>query len=92
MSEKPASEEFAEEPEEIAGDLDLEVETDVDLDKAIRALDVGKQRGQKAADPAWRKLERMREERATREMIKDFEDYDVGPDATGLRPRPPRHA
>ncbi len=87
MNEKPESEEFDDdEPEELAG-----VE-DVDVDKVIRDLDVSKKRGQKAADPAWRKLERMREERATREMIKDFDDYDIGPDGPGRRPRPSRHA
>jgi hypothetical protein len=91
MSEKPESEELVdEEPDEIAGDDDVGEDTEVI--KVLQALDVSKKRGQKADDPAWRKLERMREERATREMIKDFEDYDIGPDASGSRPRPPRHA
>jgi hypothetical protein len=87
MNEKPESEEFDDdEPEELT-----EVE-DVDVDKVIRDLDVSKKRGQKAGDPAWRKLERMREERATREMIKDFDDYDIGAEGPGGRPRPARHA
>lgn len=91
MSEKPESEELIdEEPDEIAGDVDVEEDTEVN--KVLQALDVSKKRGEKADDPAWRKLERMREERATREMIKDFDDYDIGPDASGVRPRPPRHA
>lgn len=78
MSEKPETEEFDdEEPEEISG------EDDVDVDKAIRDLDVAKKRAQQSGDPAWRRLERMREERDTREMIKDFEDYEIG-----LEPKP----
>lgn len=86
MSEKPETEEFDdEEPEEISGD------DDVDVDKVIRDLDVVKKRAQQSGDPAWRRLERMREERDTREMIKDFEDYDIGLEPKP-RNRPLRHA
>lgn len=93
MSAKPESEELVDEdPDEIAGDDDVGGDTEV-IDtlviKALQSLDTGKKSGQKVDDPAWRKLERMREERATREMIKDFEDYDIGPETT--RSRPPRH-
>ncbi len=90
MSQKPESEELVdEEPDEITGDDDVGGDTEV-IDtlvlKTLQSLDTSKNRGQKVEDPAWRKLERMREERATREMIKDFDDYDIGPESTGSRP------
>ena len=44
------------------------------------ALDVGAPKG---AEPAWRKLERMMEQKRTSELLSDFDDYDVGD-----RPRP----
>jgi hypothetical protein len=88
MSEKPETDDFDdEEPEELTAEVEV-----LDVDKVMRALDAGKKRGQKVADPAWRKLERMREERATREMIKDFEDYEIGLDSASPRPRTHRHA
>ena len=29
-------------------------------------------------DPAWRRLERLREDKHFAELISDFEDYDIG--------------
>ena len=76
MSEKPESEEFEDEEadEPVAGD------TDVDLDQVIKDLDMAKRRGQKAGDPAWRRLERLLEDKHTAELTSDFEDYDIGVD------------
>jgi len=76
MSEKPESDEFEdEEPDEpVVG------ETDVDLDQVIKDLDMAKRRGQKAGDPAWRRLERLLEDKRTAELTSDFEDYDIGTD------------
>jgi hypothetical protein len=76
MSEKPESEEFEdEEPGEPAvGDAD------VDLDQVIKDLDLAKRRGQKAGDPAWRRLERLLEDKRTAELTSDFDDYDIGLD------------
>ena len=76
MSEKSESDEFeSEEDDEPAPE-----EGDVDLDQVIKDLDLAKRRGQRAGDPAWRRLERLLEEKRTAELTSDFEDYDVGGD------------
>ena len=74
MSEKPESDEFEDEEadEPVVGDAD------VDLDQVIKDLDMAKRRGQKAGDPAWRRLERLLEDKRTAELTSDFEDYDIG--------------
>jgi hypothetical protein len=91
MSEKPESDEYEDEEAEepVVGD------TDVDLDQVIKDLDMAKRRGQKAGDPAWRRLERLLEEKRTAELTSDFEDYDIGvdDDEEGASPKhghPPR--
>jgi hypothetical protein len=38
------------------------------------------------AEPAWRKLERLLEQKRTSELLSDFDDYDIGDG------RPPRKA
>ena len=88
MSEKPESDEFEEEdPEEPVGE-----DGDVDLDQVIKDLDLAKRRGQKAGDPAWRRLEKLLEEKKTAELTSDFDDYDVGEDgADGKGRRRSRH-
>ena len=74
MSEKPESDEFDdEEPDDVAESAD-----DVDLDRVIRDLDLAKRRGVKVGEPAWRRLERLLEEKRTAELTSDFEDYDIG--------------
>jgi hypothetical protein len=52
----------------------------------MRDFDPRKRRGARAAavEPAWRKLERIREEKRTAGLLSDFEDYDV--DETGAEP------
>jgi len=76
MSEKPESDEFEDEEadEPVVGDAD------VDLDQVIKDLDIAKRRGQMAGDPAWRRLERLLEDKRTAELTSDFEDYDIGLD------------
>ena len=76
MSEKPESDEFEDEEDDepVSGD------TDVDLDQVIKDLDLAKRRGQKTGDPAWRRLERLLEDKRTAELTSDFEDYDIGVD------------
>jgi hypothetical protein len=32
----------------------------------------------KVGEPAWRRLERIREERQTAEQLSDFDDYEIG--------------
>jgi hypothetical protein len=84
MSEKPESDEFEEEDDvESAAS-----EEDVDLDQINKDLDLAKKRGQKLGDPAWRRLERLREDKRTHELTSDFEDYEIGD--TGLHEGPPK--
>src|SRR5258707_15486169 len=78
MSEKPESEEFEEEDAEDAapgGD-------DVDVDHIMRDVDSQRRRAPKGAEPAWRRLERVMEERRTAELLSDFDDYEIS-DAGG---------
>ena len=75
MSEKPESDEFEDEEDEAPV-----VEGDVDLDQVNKELDLAKRRGQKLGDPAWRRLERIIEEKRTAELTSDFDDYDIGDD------------
>ena|ERR1700755_175642 len=74
MSEKPESDEFEEEDAEEAapgGD-------DLDVDHIMRDVDSARRRAPKGAEPAWRRLERVMEERRTAELLSDFDDYEVG--------------
>jgi hypothetical protein len=89
MSEKPESDEFEDEEadEPVVGD------GDVDLDQVNKELDMAKRRAQKGGDPAWRRLERLLEEKHTAELTSDFEDYKIGEDGgPSKKPRKkPRH-
>lgn len=77
MSEKPESDEFEEEDE-----VESPPAEDVDLDQIAKELDLAKRRAQKLGDPAWRRLERLREEKRTAELTSDFEDYEIGETGT----------
>jgi hypothetical protein len=73
MSEKPESDEFEEEDAEDAapgGD-------DVDVDHIMRDVESQRRRAPKGAEPAWRRLERVMEERRTAELLSDFDDYKI---------------
>jgi hypothetical protein len=72
MSEKPESDEFEEEDAEdtAAGD-------DVDVDHIMRDVESQRRRAPKGAEPAWRRLERVMEERRTAELLSDFDDYEI---------------
>jgi hypothetical protein len=73
MSEKPKEEFEDEEPDEIE-----EAAEDLDVDQLMRDFDTRKRRGQRSSgEPAWRKLERMREEKRTAGLLSDFDDYDI---------------
>ncbi len=87
MSEKPKEEYEDEEPDELE-----EAAEDLDVDQLMRDFDTRKRRGARVAgEPAWRKLERMREEKRTAGLLSDFDDYDV--DASGARfDKKPRRA
>lgn len=86
MSEKSESDEFENEED----DEPVVEEGDVDLDQVIKDLDLAKRRGQRAGDPAWRRLERLLEEKRTAELTSDFEDYDVGNDGEEDSPKAQR--
>ena len=71
MNERPEQEDFDEEEDLASGE---------DVDSAMRELDQGRRRPPKnVGDPAWRRLERLRDDRRTAELTSDFEDYDIGP-------------
>ncbi|MGI9245362.1 MAG: hypothetical protein ACR2I8_01450 [Steroidobacteraceae bacterium] len=82
MNEKPESaEEFEDEDtEEVAGGDDS-----LDVDRLMQDLDKRKRGAPRGAEPAWRKLERLLEQKRTSELLSDFDDYDVGD-----RPSKPR--
>jgi hypothetical protein len=71
--EKPESEEFEEEDAEDAAPGS----EDVDVDHIMRDVDSQRRRAPKGAEPAWRRLERVMEERRTAELMSDFDDYEI---------------
>jgi hypothetical protein len=76
MSEKSESDEFEDdEPVIQDGDSDDDLER---VDRVFKDLDLAKRRGQKVGDPAWRKLERLLEDKRTAELTSDIEDYPIG--------------
>jgi hypothetical protein len=82
MSEKPESDEFEEEDAEDAapgGD-------EVDVDHIMRDVESQRRRAPKGAEPAWRRLERVMEERRTAELMSDFDDYEIADAADDTAP------
>jgi len=63
---------------------------DVDLDQVTKDLDMAKRRGQKLGDPAWRRLERLREQKQTEELTRDLADLDIDDDGAGQKKKRPR--
>ena len=72
MNERPEQEDYDEEDE---------LESGEDVDQAIREFDHVRRRSppKGSVDPAWRKLERLREEKRTAELTSDFDDYEIEP-------------
>ncbi|HEX4153365.1 MAG TPA: hypothetical protein VHY75_14245 [Steroidobacteraceae bacterium] len=89
--EKPESDEFEEEDAEDAAPVE-----DVDVDHIMRDVESQRRRAPKGAEPAWRRLERVMEERRTAELLSDFDDYEIGDtgaaesDAAESGEKPPR--
>jgi len=80
MAEKPESDDFEDEDEDdVAGDGES-----LDVDRLMQDLDKRKRGAARGAEPAWRKLERLREQKRTSELLSDFDDYDIG---DGRQPR-----
>lgn len=85
MAEKPESDEFEDDDgEDVAGD-----EESLDVDRLMQDLDKRKRGVQRGAEPAWRKLERLMEQKRTSELLSDFDDYDIG---DGGKPSPKGHS
>jgi hypothetical protein len=83
MNERPEQDDYDDEPD---------LESGEDVDKVIRDFDQSRRRSapkSSGGDPAWRRLERLREDKRTADLISDFADYDIGDDAAG-RQRAPR--
>ena len=80
MSEKPKDDFEDEEPDELE-----DADEALDVDRLMRDFDTRKRRGPRVAgsEPAWRKLERMLEDRRTAGLLTDFEDYEVDAPAAG---------
>jgi len=43
----------------------------------MRDVESQRRRAPKGAEPAWRRLERVMEERRTAELMSDFDDYEI---------------
>ncbi|MEP6886595.1 MAG: hypothetical protein ABJC66_17745, partial [Gammaproteobacteria bacterium] len=50
---------------------------EVDVDHIMRDVESQRRRAPKGAEPAWRRLERVMEERRTAELMSDFDDYKI---------------
>ena len=81
MSEKPEADEFEEEDGE-----GPDVGGDEDVEHIIRDVESQRRRGPKGGEPAWRRLERVMEERRTAELLSDFDDYPIGGDGDAAKP------
>ena len=84
MAEKPESDEFEDEDgDDVTGD-----DESLDVDRLMQDLDKRKRGAPRGAEPAWRKLERLMEQKRTSELLSDFDDYDIG---DGGKPSPRGH-
>ena len=52
----------------------------------MQDLDNRKRGAPRGSEPAWRKLERLLEQKRTSELLSDFDDYDIGDGARPSRP------
>jgi Ni/Co efflux regulator RcnB len=82
MIEKQEAEEFDETEDDT---LDNDESDSVDLARLTRELDQARKRGAKQGVPAWRKLELLAEQKRTRELTSDFDDYDLDEPRRGRR-------
>ena len=73
MIGKPETDEFDEDDVE-----EIETGEELDLDRAIKDMEIAKRRSARSGEPAWRRLEQRLEQKRTAELISDFEDYDIG--------------
>ena len=85
MSEKPASDEFDDDADEAVVDGD----ESENIDSLLDDLGKAKRGAPPQGEPAWRKLEKYREQKETAELVSDFDDYEIDADDTGS-PKKPR--
>jgi len=86
MNEKAQSEEFDDEEDDVVDDeATLVGSEDVDIDRLFRDFDKRKRGGPKVGDPAWRRLEKYREDKQTAELVSDFDDYEIDDDGNPKR-------
>ena len=83
MNEKPESEEFDDEDDDATVEAD-----DLDVDHLMNDFDKRRKAGPKPGEPAWRRLERIREEKETAELLSDLDDYEIGDGESPRRRRP----
>lgn len=74
MIEKQEADDFEDADDE---SLDGDGSDAPDLARLTREMDQARRRGAKQGTPAWRKLELLAEQRRTRELTSDFDDYDL---------------
>lgn len=82
MSEKPESDDFDEDADIAGVDGD-----DATYEFMIEDLGRPKRGSIPQGEPAWRKLEKYREQKETAERVSDFDDYDIGDEQGGKRRR-----
>jgi Ni/Co efflux regulator RcnB len=80
MIEKQEAEEFDDADDDA---LENDEGDSVDLARLTRELDQARKRGARQGVPAWRKLELLAEQRRTRELTSDFDDYDLDEPRSG---------
>lgn len=80
MSEKSQAEEFDDDEDGAVAPADEEGDGDdaSNFDRLIDDLDKRKKSAPRTGEPAWRRLERRREERETAALLSDIDDYDIG--------------
>ena len=82
MSEKPESDDFDDDADIAGVDGD-----DATYEFIIEDLGRPKRGSIPQGEPAWRKLEKYREQKETAERVSDFDDYDIGDEQGGKRRR-----
>ena len=84
MSEKPESDDFDADDDDAPSTSE-----DIDVDNLMADIEARKKQVARAGEPAWRRLERIREERETAARLSDFDDYELD-DGEAPRRRPRR--
>jgi hypothetical protein len=78
MGEKPESDEFEDEDDQsIEGGTE-----EFEVDRIMQDMDKRKRNVARGPEPAWRRLERMAEQKRTSALLSDFEDYDLGDESS----------